>query len=134
MKKVSGTLKLLYSQYRELQSFAQFGSDLDADTKARLGQGERIVAVLKQNHNAPVTVEHQVCILYAVVHDHLKDVDVELIDEYEKALYERLDAQHEDLLRTIRETGDLSKDSEAQLKAAITSFTEDFLKLHAVKE
>ncbi len=134
MKKVSGTLKLLYSQYRELQSFAQFGSDLDADTKARLGQGERIVAVLKQNHNAPVTVEHQVCILYAVVHDYLKDVAVELIDEYEKSLYERLDAQHEKLLRTIRETGDLSKESEAQLKGAIQSFTEDFLKLHSDKE
>ena len=134
MKKVSGTLKLLYSQYRELQSFAQFGSDLDADTKARLGQGERIVAVLKQNHNAPVTVEHQVCILYAVVHDYLKEVDVELIPEYETSLYERLDAQHADLLRTIRETGDLSKDSEAQLKAAITSFTQDFLKLHTDKE
>ncbi len=134
MKKVSGTLKLLYSQYRELQSFAQFGSDLDADTKARLGQGERIVAVLKQNHNAPVTVEHQVCILYAVVHDYLKDVDVELIPEYETALYKRLDAQHESLLNAIRETGDLSKDSEAQLKQAIQSFTEDFIKLHSDKE
>ena len=134
MKKVSGTLKLLYSQYRELQSFAQFGSDLDADTKARLGQGERIVAVLKQNHNAPVTVEHQVCILYAVVHDYLKDVAVELIPEYETSLYERLDAQHEALLSAIRETGDLSKESEAQLKAAIQSFTEDFVKLHADKE
>ena len=134
MKKVSGTLKLLYSQYRELQSFAQFGSDLDADTKARLGQGERIVAVLKQNHNAPVTVEHQVCILYAVVHDYLKDVDVELINEYETALYERLDAQHEDLLSAIRETGDLSKESEEKLKGAIQSFTADFLKLHADKE
>ena len=130
MKKVSGTLKLLYSQYRELQSFAQFGSDLDADTKARLGQGERIVAVLKQNHNAPVTVEHQVAILYAVVHDYLKDVAVELIPEFEQGLYERLDAQHEGLLTTIRETGDLSKDSEEQLKAAIKAFTEDFLKLH----
>jgi len=134
MKKVSGTLKLLYSQYRELQSFAQFGSDLDADTKARLGQGERIVAVLKQNHNAPVTVEHQVCILYAVVHDYLKDVAVELIPEYETALYQRLDGQNADLLRAIRETGDLSKDSEAQLKTAIQSFTEDFLKLHTDKE
>ncbi len=130
MKKVSGTLKLLYSQYRELQSFAQFGSDLDADTKARLGQGERIVAVLKQNHNAPVTVEHQVAILYAVVHDYLKDVAVEFIPDYERGLYERLDAQNEALLRTIRETGDLSKESEAQLKAAIQSYTEDFLKLH----
>ena len=130
MKKVSGTLKLLYSQYRELQSFAQFGSDLDADTKARLGQGERIVAVLKQNHNAPVTVEHQVAILYAVVHDYLKDVDVELIPEYEKALYERLDGQHAALLHTIKETGDLSKDSEDELKDAIQSFTADFIKQH----
>ena len=130
MKKVSGTLKLLYSQYRELQSFAQFGSDLDADTKARLVQGERIVGVLKQNHNAPVAVEHQVAILYAVVHDYLKDVAVELIPDYEQGLYERLDGQHADVLRAIRETGDLSKDTEAALKAAIQSYTEDFVKLH----
>ena len=77
MKKVAGTLKLLYSQYRELQSFAQFGSDLDPDTKARLDQGERIVGVLKQNHNAPVPVEKQVCILYAVTNGYLKDIAVE---------------------------------------------------------
>ena len=131
MKKVAGTLKLLYSQYRELQSFAQFGSDLDADTKARLGQGERIVGVLKQNHNAPVTVEHQVCILYAVVHDYLKDVDVELIDEYERSLYERMDGQHADVLDAIRQTGDLSKETEEKLKSALRSFTDDFLQLHA---
>ena len=134
MKKVSGTLKLLYSQYRELQSFAQFGSDLDADTKARLGQGERIVAVLKQNHNAPVTVEHQVCILYAVIHDYLSNVDVALIPEYEKGLYERMDAQHEDVLSAIRETGDLSKETEEALKAALQSYTEDFLKQNADEE
>ena len=134
MKKVSGTLKLLYSQYRELQSFAQFGSDLDDDTRARLGQGERIVAVLKQNHNAPVSVEHQVCILYAVVHDYLKEVAVELIPEYETALYERLDAQHGDMLAAIRYTGDLSKETENQLKGAIRAFTDDFLKLHTDKE
>ena len=134
MKKVSGTLKLLYSQYRELQSFAQFGSDLDDETRARLGQGERIVAVLKQNHNAPVTVEHQVCILYAVIHDYLKEVAVELIPEYEATLYERLDAQHDDVLSAIRETGDLSKETEEKLKAAIRAFTDDFLKLHADKE
>ena len=134
MKKVSGTLKLLYSQYRELQSFAQFGSDLDDDTRARLGQGERIVAVLKQNHNAPVSVEHQVCILYAVVHDYLKEVAVELIPEYETALYERLDAQHGDMLAAIRDTGELSKETENQLKGAIRAFTDDFLKLHTDKE
>ena len=134
MKKVAGTLKLLYSQYRELQSFAQFGSDLDADTKARLGQGERIVGVLKQNHNAPVAVENQVCILYAVVHDYLKDVAVELISDYETGLYERMAAQHEDVLRAIRETGDLNKDTEAALKAALQSYTEDFLNMHAPQE
>ena len=74
MKKVAGTLKLIYSQYRELQGFAQFGSDLDADTKARLAQGERIVEVLKQGRNRPVPSEDQVCIFYAVTHDYLKDV------------------------------------------------------------
>ena len=134
MKKVSGTLKLLYSQYRELQSFAQFGSDLDADTKARLGQGERIVGVLKQNHNAPVSVEHQVCILYAVIHDYLKEVDIELIPDYERSLYERMDAQHNDILDTIRQTGDLSKETEAKLKDALRSFTEDFKQLHAKED
>ena len=101
MKKVAGTLKLLYSQYRELQSFAQFGSDLDPDTKARLDQGERIVGVLKQNHNAPVPVEKQVCILYAVTNGYLKDIAVEDIPEYESGLYARMDAQHRDVLETI---------------------------------
>ena len=92
MKKVAGTLKLIYSQYRELQSFAQFGSDLDADTKARLAQGERIVEVLKQNRSAPVPVEKQVAILYAVVHGELKDIAVEQVGEFEQALYGWLDA------------------------------------------
>ena len=76
MKKVAGTLKLIYSQYRELQSFAQFGSDLDADTKARLAQGERIVEVLKQNRSQPVPVEKQVAILYAVTHGMLDSVKI----------------------------------------------------------
>ena len=74
MKKVAGTLKLIYSQYRELQSFAQFGSDLDADTKARLEQGARIVEVLKQDQNEPVPVEKQVAILYAVINGVLTDI------------------------------------------------------------
>ncbi len=74
MKKVAGKLKLLYSQYRELQSFAQFGSDLDKDTRDRLEQGARIVEVLKQDRNAPVDVAYQVCILYAVIGGYLKDV------------------------------------------------------------
>ena len=134
MKKVAGTLKLLYSQYRELQSFAQFGSDLDPDTKARLDQGERIVGVLKQNHNAPVPVEKQVCILYAVTNGYLKDIAVEDIPEYESGLYERMDAQHRDVLETIVSTGDLSTDTEAKLKAALENYTADFIRAKAPVE
>ncbi|MDD3412228.1 MAG: F0F1 ATP synthase subunit alpha [Eubacteriales bacterium] len=128
MKKVAGSLKLLYSQYRELQSFAQFGSDLDADTKSRLAQGERIVEVLKQTRNHPVAVENQVCVFYAVTHDFMKDVDVKDIARYEEGLYERMGAQHADVLDAIRTTGDLSKDTEAKLKEAIAAYTKDFIK------
>ena len=128
MKKVAGSLKLLYSQYRELQGFAQFGSDLDADTKARLAQGQRIVEVLKQNRNHPIAVEDQVCIFYAVTHDFLKDVEVTDVPEYESGLYERMAAQHSDVLDAIRSTGDLSKETEASLKQALEAYTRDFLK------
>ena len=128
MKKVAGSLKLLYSQYRELQGFAQFGSDLDADTKARLAQGERIVEVLKQNRNHPVAVENQVCIFYAVTHDYLKEVAVKDVADYEEALYERMSAQHSDVLDAIRTTGQLSDETESRLKDALAAFTKDFLK------
>ena len=128
MKKVSGSLKLLYSQYRELQSFAQFGSDLDADTKSRLALGERIVEVLKQKNNAPVEVAHQVCILYAVTNGFLKDVAVADIPEFELQLREFMENRHPDVLMTIRSTGKLEQDTENSLKAAISEFLEKFLK------
>ena len=127
MKKVSGTLKLLYSQYRELQSFAQFGSDLDADTKARLDQGARIVEVLKQGRNSPIAVELQVAIIYAVVNNLLKEIDVSDIHRFEQELFEYLVATKEDLLRTIRESGVLSPESEAELKDAIIYSKDKFL-------
>ncbi len=127
MKKVAGSLKLLYSQYRELQSFAQFGSDLDADTKARLAQGERIVEVLKQDRNAPVPVEKQVAILYAVVNNYLQPVEVKDVAEYEKGLYEYLDANAADLLRTVRESGNLDADAEQTLKTVLETYTKNFL-------
>ena len=131
MKKVSGTLKLLYSQYRELQSFAQFGSDLDSDTKRRLAQGERIVEVLKQNRNSPVPVELQVCILYAVVHDLLMDVPVEQIKNYEQEMYEDMTALHDaDVLAPIRETGKLDEATEQALKKALEDFTQRFVQSH----
>ena len=127
MKKVSGSLKLLYSQYRELQSFAQFGSDLDADTKARLAQGERIVAVLKQSNNAPVEVAHQVCILYAVTHGYLKDISVDKIPEFELRLYEFMDNRHGDILTAIRASGKLESDTEEALKAALSELLKEFV-------
>ena len=129
MKKVAGTLKLIYSQYRELQSFAQFGSDLDADTKARLAQGERIVEVLKQGKSAPVSVEKQVAILYAVVNNLLTQIPVEEIREYEEDLYLFLDRDPDavSVMEEIRKTGAYSEDSEARLKAALQRCTEEFL-------
>ena len=119
MKKVSGSLKLLYSQYRELQSFAQFGSDLDADTKARLALGERIVEVLKQKNNEPVDVAHQVCIIYAVVNGFLNNVPVESIREFEKQLFSHMDNYGYEALQTIRTKGVLDEAAETALKNAL---------------
>jgi len=127
MKKVSGSLKLLYSQYRELQSFAQFGSDLDADTKARLALGERIVEVLKQKNNEPVDVAHQVCIIYAVVNGYLNKVPVESIREYEKQLFSHMDNHGYEALQSIRTTGVLDEAAENALKAALTELNQRFV-------
>ena len=128
MKKVSGTLKLLYSQYRELQGFAQFGSDLDADTKARLEQGARIVEVLKQNRNSPIAVELQVAIIYAVVNNMLREIPTTEIHRFEEDLFEHLIAVKGDLLARIRETGELSSESTEELKEAILCVKEKFIK------
>lgn len=130
MKKVAGTLKLVYSQYRELQGFAQFGSDLDADTKSRLAQGERIVEILKQDRNSPIPVEKQVAILYATVHGYLKDIAVKDIAAYENALYQYLDENVTagGVMEAIRTTGDMKQDTEQQMKDVLAAFTADFIK------
>ena len=130
LKKVAGSLKLLYSQYRELQSFAQFGSDLDQDTKDRLAQGARIVEVLKQSNNAPVPVALQVCIIYAVVNGYLKDIEVSQVHEFELGLFRYLDSHASKLLRAIVETKVLSEQSENELKEALTAFIGEFKKTH----
>ena len=129
MKKVAGTLKLIYSQYRELQSFAQFGSDLDADTKARLEQGARIVEVLKQSQNAPVPVEKQVAILYAVTKGILEKVKVEDVNAYEAGLYTYLDADAAGLevMQLISTTGKLEPETEEKLRHVLEAYTENFL-------
>ena len=119
MKKVSGELKLLYSQYRELQAFAQFGSDLDADTKARLALGERIVKVLGQHRNSPVRVGCQVAIIYAVTHGWLDAVPVAEVTAYEDRLYELLEQKYNDLLVRF-ESGYYDDEDVARLEAALS--------------
>ena len=127
MKKVSGSLKLTYSQYRELQAFSQFGSDLDKDTKERLAKGERVVEVLKQGKSSPLAAPHQVCIIYAVVNNLLKDVPVDRIAEFEQSLFEEIDACHSEILTSISETGKLVPETEEQLKNVITEFVQNFV-------
>ncbi len=127
MKKVSSSLKLLYSQFKELQSFSQFGSDLDKDTKDRLEKGERIVEVLKQGKNSPVTVEHQVIIIYAVINDFLKPVPVDLIADFESELFTFVDESHPDIISSITQTKELTKENEAALKDVLKTFTEKFM-------
>ncbi len=127
MKKVAGTLKLAYSQYRELQSFSQFGSDLDEDTKKRLAQGERIVEVLKQPQNSPIPVEKQVIMIYAVISGLLMEIPVAKIGEFERELFEYIDMTYGDIPQTIRATGKLDDDIKTKLHSAIIEFRDKFL-------
>lgn len=126
MKKVAGSLKLAYSQYRELQAFAQFGSDLDADTKARLAKGERIVEVLKQGRGAPVKVELQVALIYAAVNDMLADIPVNKIREFEETLFDYIENKASDITDAIAETGDLRDSAEAKLRSVIEECKKGF--------
>ena len=128
MKQVAGSLKLLYSQFRELQAFSQFGSDLDADTKERLAQGERIVEVLKQDKNSPVPVEYQVIIIYAVVNGFLKDIPLDQIQAFEQDLFEFIGQAHPEIPKAILDTGKLSDDVRQQLETALLEAAERFLK------
>ncbi len=118
MKKVAGELKLMYSQYLELRAFAQFGSDLDADTKARLALGERIVEVLKQGRNEPMRAGCQVAVLYAVTHGYLDNVPVDGVRGYEKRLCERIQAEHSQLLERI-EAGFYDDSDDEELTEAL---------------
>ncbi|MCQ2465895.1 MAG: F0F1 ATP synthase subunit alpha [Clostridia bacterium] len=122
MKKVAGELKLLYSQYRELQEFSQFGSDLDADTKARLRLGERIVEVLKQGINTPIPVGCQVGIIYAVIRGYLNSTPVNKVKEFEQNLYETLEHEHPDWMKRIV-NGSWTKEDEDELKEVLEGLT-----------
>lgn len=128
MKKVSGSLKLMYSQYRELQSFAQFGSDLDKDTKDRLEQGERIVEVLKQGKNSPLSVEDQVLIIYAVVNNYLNEIPVSSITDCQNSLFRFMHYSHPEIIDSITQTKDLTKENEEALKSALEEFLNTYKK------
>jgi F-type H+-transporting ATPase subunit alpha len=130
MKEVAGTLRIDLSQYRELEAFAKFGSDLDASTQQQLNRGERLVEILKQNQFSPVPVEEQISIIYAAINGHLDDVPVEDIEEFEEEYIERLRLRHEDVLDAIRETEELSEDAEE----AFQSVAADLADVYAEEE
>ncbi|MBP0983358.1 MAG: F0F1 ATP synthase subunit alpha [Oscillospiraceae bacterium] len=127
MKKVAGTLKLDYSQYRELQSFAQFGSDLDKDTKDRLAKGERIVEVLKQDQNSPLEVEEQVVIIYAVINNFLAEIPVEKVKDYQAALLDHIKETYPDILSSIKNEKVIKPEIEEQLKTVLADFAKSFV-------
>lgn len=122
MKKIAGTLKLAYSQYRELAAFSQFGSDLDEDTKRRLAQGQRIVEVLKQDEHNPITVENQVIIIYAVINNLLADIELEDIKRFEAELYSYMDSVHPEIIKKILNADDFNE----ELTKAIEEFKVKF--------
>ncbi len=126
MKKVSGTLKLDYSQYRELQSFAQFGSDLDQDTKNRLAKGERIVEVLKQDQNSPLAVEEQVIVIYAVINNYLASIELEQIKQYQKDLLAHIKESRPEILESIRTEKVMTPENEEAVKEVLTSFAASY--------
>ncbi|MNC07702.1 ATP synthase subunit alpha [compost metagenome] len=126
MKKVAGSLRLDLAQYRELQAFSQFGSDLDKSTLARLNRGARMMEVLKQGVNQPLSVEHQVLSLYTAVKGYLDDIPVKDVKRFEKEFLAYMDSSAADVAQSIRDTKDLTADNEAALKAAIDTFKRGF--------
>ncbi|MDR0222347.1 MAG: F0F1 ATP synthase subunit alpha [Oscillospiraceae bacterium] len=126
MKKVSGSLKLEYSQYRELQAFSQFGSDLDKSTKKRLAKGERIVEVLKQGKSSPLSVEKQIIIIYAVINNYLVDVPTAKVNAYEADLFRWLDNHGREIISALKSEKALTEAIESQIKEALKTFTEEF--------
>jgi F-type H+-transporting ATPase subunit alpha len=130
MKSVAGRLRLDLAQYRELEAFAQFGSDLDATTQRQLARGARTVEMLKQPQYQPMAVENQVAVIFAVTNGYLDDVDVSLVRQWERGFHEAMAAQHQGVLDTVRETGKLEDDTKGDLIAAIDAYNATFAAEH----
>ena len=126
MKDVAGTLRIDLAQYRELEAFAKFGSDLDPSTQRQLSRGERLVEILKQDEMSPMPVEQQVVIVYAATQGYLDDVPTEQVREYEAELLERMTLRHEEVLEEIRAGGDLSEESEQVIEKAATDLADAY--------
>ena len=126
MKQVAGKIKGELAQYRELAAFAQFGSDLDATTQRILNRGDRLTELMKQGQFSPLQVEEQVCVIYAGTQGYLDKIAKSKVREFEQEFLRKLHADHADILKTIRETGKLEKDTEEKLKAALDGFSKNF--------
>ena len=126
MKKIAAPIRVELAQYRELAAFSQFGSELDADTKERLAQGERIREMLKQPQYAPMPVERQIVIIYAATKKYLLDIPVEDIQRFEKELFDFIDTKYPEIFQKIREEKKLSDELEEMMVKAITEFKAEF--------
>ena len=126
MKKVAGTLRLDLAQFRELEAFAKFGSDLDKATLAQLTRGERMVEILKQNQYVPMAVEHQVVIIFAGGQGMLDDIPNERVGEFEKGLLDYIDAKHSEMLAAIKSAGEISDEINKELRKAIEDYKKGF--------
>jgi F-type H+-transporting ATPase subunit alpha len=126
MKKIAGTLRIDLSQFRELQSFAQFGSDLDAATQATLSRGERLTAILKQGEREPLPVEEQVIVIYAASNGYLNNVDVDNVPDFESQLLDYLRDSHGEILSAIRDEQEISDDTDEKLKEVLSSFSQNY--------
>ncbi len=129
MKKIAGPIRIELAQYRELAAFSQFGSDLDADTKEKLAQGERIREILKQPQYKPLPVEYQIVIIYAATKKYLLDIPVSKIGDFEKGLFEYVDTKYPEILTNIREKKEMDDETENKLKKAIEAFKTEFSKM-----
>ncbi len=126
IKQVSGTIKLDLAQFRELAAFAQFGSDLDAGTKAKLDRGARVVELFKQGQYSPIPVEEQVAVLYSMQKGYLDDVPVDRVREFQNKMREYLSTRKADVLQALRDKKAIDKDVEPMLKAALDEFKQTF--------
>jgi F-type H+-transporting ATPase subunit alpha len=126
MKKVAGRLRLDLAQYRELEAFAQFGSDLDATTQAQLARGERTVEVLKQGQYQPMAVENQVSVIFAATQGHVDEVEVRHLKRWEHGFHEFLGTQHEEVLSDLREAGELTDNITTELIEVIEEYNKIF--------